>query len=387
MSERLRVVHVTGCLDMGGQEKLLLEFARHADRDRVDLRFVSLGSRGIFAEELESQGWPVTTLGIGAGLHPLLPWKLAKLFRSWRADVVHTHNERPLIYAAPAARLARVTRVIHTKHGRGTGNSRRQNGLTALTARLTDRFVCVSADCARLAMEQGVSSRRIFTLHNGIDTQAFAFAGPAPTGPAVIVARLCADKDIATLLEAVKLVICAAPDFQLAIAGEGPAMPELRQIASRLDLAAQVRFLGLVRDVPTLLQQARMYVLSSISEGVSLTLLEAMASGLPIVATRVGGTPEVVSDGVTGLLVPPRDPPTLAAAILRLHHDDELARSLGTAGRRRVEDEFDVRQMVACYEQLYREPGRHAFAGNGKREAHAKAQSRKGEKPATCPPV
>src|SRR2546425_6855301 len=155
MTRRLRVVHITGCLDMGGQEKLLVEFAKHANRDRFELRFVSLGTRGILADELEAQGSPVTALDIGPGVDLRLPWRLARLFRGWKADVIHTHNDRPLLYAAPAARLARVGCVLHTKHGRGSGNSRRQNFLAALTARLTDRFVCVSDDCARLAMKQG----------------------------------------------------------------------------------------------------------------------------------------------------------------------------------------------------------------------------------------
>ena len=211
MKGRLRVVHVTGCLDMGGQEKLLVEFAKHADRDRFELRFVSLESRGLLADDLEAQGWPVTALDIAPGLHWRLPCQLAKLFRRWRTDIVHTHNERPLLYAAPAARLARVPRLIHTKHGRGTGNTRRQNLLTALTARLTDRFVCVSQDCTRLAIEQGVPSQRVLMLHNGIDTQQFAFSGSQPTGPCVIVARLCPEKDMATLLNAVAIAEWGMP--------------------------------------------------------------------------------------------------------------------------------------------------------------------------------
>ena len=353
MSRRLRVVHVSGCLDMGGQEKLLVEFAKHADRDRFELRFVSLGTRGALAEDLETQSWPVTALDVSAGLHMSLPLRLMKLLRSWEADIVHTHNDRPLIYAAPAAQLARVTSVIHTKHGRGTGNTPRQNYLAALTARLTDRFVCVSDDCARLAAEQRVPANRILTLHNGIDTRQFAFAGPCPTGPAVVVARLSPDKDLATLLHAVALVVRKSPDFHLAIAGDGPCAAELRQLADQLGVANRVRFLGLVNDVPALLQQARSFVLSSISEGVPLTILEAMASGLPVVATSVGGVPEVVSDGVTGLLVEPRNPQALASALLGMHQDAESALRFGSAGRRRVEALFDVRQMVARYEQLY----------------------------------
>lgn len=353
MMRRLRVVHVTGCLDLGGQEKLLVEFAKHADRDRFDLRFLSLTTRGILADELEAQGWPVTALGIEDGLHLRLPMRLARLLRSWGADIVHTHNERPLIYAAPAAKLASVRRVIHTKHGRGTYNSRRQRLLTAMASRLIDRFVCVSRDTAQLAIAQGVPASRIVTLHNGIDLDRFAFAGPRLDGPAVVVARLCADKDLATLLHAVSLVVAESPGFRLQIAGDGPCMNELRQLTQSLNLTTHVEFLGAVHDVPAILRRSRFCVLSSVSEGVPLTLLEAMAVGLPIVTTGVGGIPEVVADGVTGLLVPPRDPATLAAAIMRMQHDDDLARRFGDQGRRLVEDRFDVRAMVALYESLY----------------------------------
>src|SRR5439155_16323517 len=113
---RLRVAHITLGLDVGGQEKLLVEFARHADRAALDLRFVSLEGRGRLADDLEAQGWQVTALDAPKGLHPSLVLRLAQLFRGWQPDVVHTHDLKPLLYAAPAARMARVPRVIHTKH-------------------------------------------------------------------------------------------------------------------------------------------------------------------------------------------------------------------------------------------------------------------------------
>src|SRR5436190_1174803 len=141
----LRVAHVTLGLDVGGQEKLLVEFARHADRDRFALHFVSLTTRGALAADLEACGWPVTTLDAPPGFRPGLALRLAGLFRRERFDVVHTHDDRPLIYAAPAARLARPwpfqkrVRVIHTRHHQGTGLSRRQARLVSLVSRLTDR--------------------------------------------------------------------------------------------------------------------------------------------------------------------------------------------------------------------------------------------------------
>ncbi len=203
----LRVFHVTGCLDVGGQEKLLVEFARHADRRRFALHFVCLGERGPLARDLEAEDWPVTALDVPPGLWPRLVLRLAGLFRRGGADAVHTHNERPLIYAAPAARLAHVRRVVHTRHGRGVGISRRQRFLANVAARAANRYVCVSDDCAALTVMQGLPAARVATLRNGIDTRHFAFSGPRPGGPAVIVARLSPEKDITTLLHATALLL------------------------------------------------------------------------------------------------------------------------------------------------------------------------------------
>jgi glycosyltransferase involved in cell wall biosynthesis len=349
----LNIFHVTGCLDMGGQEKLLVEFARHADRSRFALHFVTLEKRGPLAGDLEAEGWPVSALDVRAGLRPGLIVRLARLFRKGGADVVHTHNERPLIYAAPAAWLARVRRVIHTKHGRGVEISRRQNRLANLAARLADRYVCVSEDCTRLTIAQGMPPGRVETLRNGIDTRHYAYSGPCAGGPAVVVARLVAEKDIGTLLHATAILVREQSTFQLKIAGDGPCMPELRRLSTELGIDRHVEFLGMVSDVAGLLATAGQYVLSSVSEGVSLTVLEAMARGLPVVATRVGGTPEVVVDRETGLLVPPSQPAALAQALAALTRDREQARRLGVAGRRRVERHFDIRHMVADYEGMY----------------------------------
>jgi glycosyltransferase involved in cell wall biosynthesis len=351
---RKSVVHVTLGLGVGGQEKLLVEFARHADRARFDLRVVSLGGRGTLAPELEACGVPVEALAEPDGLRPGIVLRLAGLFRRWRADVVHTHDNRPLVYGAPAARLARVPQVIHTKHyGRIAHIGRRQALLEAAAARLSDRFICVSRDSATAAIAQGVPARKVGAIWNGIDLARFAYVGPCPGGPAVLVARLSPEKDIATLLRAAALVARAEPGFRLEIAGNGPCLLELQQLAGELGLGERVRFLGEVRDVPGLLARASLFVLSSLTEGISLTLLEAMARGLPVVATRVGGNPEVVADGETGLLVPPGKLEILAEAVLQLWRDPGRGRKLGLAGRRRVEANFAVRGMVSRYEALY----------------------------------
>lgn len=351
---RRHIVHVTQGLDIGGQEKLLVEFARHADRDRFELRFVSLGTEGLLGKEIRDQGWPVHALEEPAGLRPDLPMRLAALFRRWRADLVHTHNHRPLVYAGVGARLARLP-LLHTRHGQITGVSSRQLQLVRWASRLVHDFVCVSEDAAARSREQGLAPGRLSCLPNGIDTHRFAFRGGRGDGPAVLVARLSPEKDVGTLLRAAALVQVNEPTFRLDIAGDGPCRQELEALARQLDPLGRIRFLGAVQGIPELLAEARFFVLSSLSEGISLTLLEAMASGLAVAATRVGGNPEVVDDGTTGLLVPPGNPPALAAALARLHRDGDLRRAFGSAGRRRVEERFDIRRMVAGYEDKYRQ--------------------------------
>jgi glycosyltransferase involved in cell wall biosynthesis len=352
MKRRLRVVHLVPGLAIGGLEKLLVEFAHHADRERFALRFVALDGRGVLAKEIESYGWPVTALDVPDGLHPCLFLCLARLLGRWRADVIHTHDERAHVYGTLAGVLARVPQIIHTQHGRKP-LSRRQSWLLRITSQFLDRFVGVSDDVGRWAVQQRVPTRVIRTIRNGIDLERFPFTGPCNDGPAVLVARLSPEKDVETLLRAARLVVRETPDFRLEIAGDGPCLPALHQSAAAHGLAGCVRFLGSVREIPALLGRASLFVLSSLTEGVSLTLLEAMASGLPVIATRVGGNPEVVADGETGLLVPPGDPRALAAAVFRLRRDWGQAAQLGRAGRRRVEACFDVRRMVAEYEKMY----------------------------------
>jgi glycosyltransferase involved in cell wall biosynthesis len=356
ISRPLRIAHVTLSLDVGGLEKLLVEFARHADRRRFHLSFISLSTPGDLAGDIEACGWKVSALHAPPGLRAKIIFDLAKLFWRQRIDVVHTHDDRPNVYGVPAARLVGIRRVFHTRHSQGTGLSRRQEWLVRLASLGNTRFVCISHDSAKHTLSQGISRRRVAVLHNGIDTEQFSFTGPASDGPVVLVARLAREKDVPTLLHAAALIATGQPDFRLEIAGDGPERSNLEALRDRLGLGQHVRFLGAVRDVPRLLARARLFVLPSLSEGISLTLLEAMARGLPVVATTVGGNPEVVSQGATGLLVSARDPNALAEAVLGLWRQPNLGRRMGQAGRQRVEQHFDVRQMVARYESMYLHP-------------------------------
>ncbi len=351
---RLRVAHVTLGLDIGGQERLLVEMARHRDVARFDWTVVVLGGRGVLADALEASGVRVVALAEPAGFRVGLWRRLARMFRAEQFDVVHTHDDRPLIYAMPAAWWAGVPRRIHTQHhGRLPGISWRQGLLIRRAARCAEHFVCVSADSARYMIEQGIGKERVRTIHNGIDLTRFSFKGPSDAGPIVTVARLSPEKDVANLLRAAARVLAEQRSARFEIAGAGPCRSELLELSAELNLAEHVIFHGEVRDIPALLTRARLFVLPSQTEGISLTLLEAMARGLPSVATEVGGTPEVVEPGVSGMLVPARDPDALAQAILAIFADRERGRQMGRAGRTRVENCFDIRTMTKQYEALY----------------------------------
>jgi glycosyltransferase involved in cell wall biosynthesis len=349
---RLSVVHVAGQLKTGGLERLLVEFARHTDPTRFRLHFVSLGDRGTVADEIERAGWAVTTINQPKGIRPTMVWRLAHIFRRCEADVVHAHNLRPLIYCAPAAILAGA-KLLHTRHGQQYGAGRRAAAQLRLAAGLAEGVVCVSAEGAALSRAQGVAGGKIRTIHNGIDVSRFTYMGPKGGGPAVMVGRLSPEKDVENLLRAMAIVVRQEPELRLEIAGDGRCMLPLRELTRSLGLEKCVRFLGEVRDVAEVLGRASMFVLPSKTEGISLTLLEAMSRGLPVIATRVGGTIEVIEAGKSGVMVAAQSPAELAEAMLRVYRDPTRAFEMGRAAHERVAADFDVRSMVKKYEKCY----------------------------------
>lgn len=351
-SVALQVVHVAPGFGIGGLERMLVDFARRVDGRRFEQSFVAIGADGPIGAELAAMSRSVTALAKAGGFEPALVLRLARLLRERGADVVHTHNAAGLFYGAPAARLAGVKRIIHTRHGVEPISGRAMQALRAMSF-LADRIVCVSADNADLARREGFPPEKLATLLNGVDLDRFPCRGPAPGRRALLVARLSPEKDIATLLRAAALLRDRGRPVALDIVGGGACLGELVALRDELRLAPVVSFLGPRDDVRDALAKASLFVLPSTTEGVSLTLLEAMASGLPAVATAVGGNVEVVVDRETGLLVPPSRPDALADAIDAVLSDAERARLMGLAGRRRVEERFDLGRTIAAYEALY----------------------------------
>jgi glycosyltransferase involved in cell wall biosynthesis len=351
---KLRVCHVSMTLLTGGLERLMVNFGRHRNAERFDCEFLALDAIGPPADELRQIGLAVSSIAAESSGKLGRLQNLVRRFRSGRFDIVHTHNTLAHFYGSLAARLAGVPVVVNSQHGRGCGTSWKARLQFRLANRWTDRVIGVSEDAARLCQRDDPrSADRISAIWNGIDVNRFDFRGPSPLPVGISVARLSKEKDFETLLRAVWILIKEYPDFRLKLVGDGAERPALEALARDLKLQRNVEFLGEREDISDLLRQAGFFVSSSTTEGISLTILEAMAVGLPVVATNVGGNPEIVVEGGTGRLVNPRCPDELALAMRQMLADRDAWPVMGQLGRQRIEKHFNVHSMVRQYEDLY----------------------------------
>ena len=345
-------------LGVGGLERVVLDLARGLRGPRRRVLVYSLSPHVPLAPAFAAVGVDVRVVpqhGLDATLTP----RLARALRADGATLVHAHNFGRFFYLGPAAALAGVP-ALYTEHS----NTRREEHALWLTQRplsaLAARIVAVSEDVRRgLVEDQGLRARRVRVVPNGIDAAPYAAAGAQRDavraalglGGAFVVgsvARLVPVKDQACQLAA----LARCPQATLVLVGDGPERAALEALAAQLGVTARVRFLGTRHDVPNLLAAFDVFTLSSLSEGLPVAVLEAMAAGLPVVATRVGGVPEAVRDGVTGLLTPPRDAAALGAAWRALESPQRRA-ALGAAGRAVVRSRFSLAAMVRAYEALY----------------------------------
>lgn len=359
----MRIVQVVLSLDVGGQERLLLRMAQafHERGHHVDV--VTLTAGGALRSELGSI--PSHEVVKKGGLDATLYTRLYRLFRKLRPDVVHTHNSVPLEYAAPAARLARVRRTVHTKHGH-IAYSKSALQLARVATRFVDRFVAVSDDTAVTAARyENPSKKRLSVIENGIPLGKFAPDAGAraairaelgiPPDAVVIgsVGRLVEEKDYPLLVRAMAPLL--SDRVRLVIVGGGmtrPAIEKAIEEAVPEDKRAFAMLAGERRDVSRVLTAYDVFALSSHAEGLPLAIPEAMASGLPVVATAVGGIPGIVPEA-TGTLVPHGKPDVLRAAIERIAFDPDARAKMGKAARDYALGRFAEERMLDRYLALY----------------------------------
>jgi len=362
------VVHLIYRLDFGGLETLLVDCINHMPPERYRHAIVCLTDYTAFADKIARPGVELYSLhkqpGLGLGIH----LKLFKLLRALRPAVLHTYNFACAEYAVPAW-AAGVPVRIHAEHGRDAsdpqGLNRKHNFLRRALVPFIDRYVPVSHDLARwLDKVVNIPAAKSELIMNGVDTVRYAPQLPAASlpwaaGPFVIgtVGRLQDVKDQATLIEAFALLCAQRPQgrdgLRLAIVGDGPLRERLAQKARDAGVSELVWFPGARNDIPELMRSFDVFALSSIAEGTPVTLLEAMACGVPVVATNVGGIPEVVQDGVNGALVPASNAQALAEALRRYVDDPARVAAHGAAAREKIERHYSVAAMVGAYTALY----------------------------------
>jgi glycosyltransferase involved in cell wall biosynthesis len=377
MDLRPRVLQVVLSLSPGGTERLIIELASrlHASHPTS---VCCLDAPGAWAAELTAKEIGVQALQRQPGFQPGLARAIARAAGQHRATVVHAHQYSPFVYTALARAWRPGVPLVFTEHGRLTDAlpSPKRRLANRVLSRLATRVVSVSRELGSHMAAEGFPASSIRVIYNGIEP------GPVPTpaerlrarqslgvsdGTVVIgsVGRLDPVKDFSSLIAATILVAKNRPVMTF-IVGDGAERQRLEGQVRESQAPSCVKLLGHRDDARQLLPACDVYVNSSVSEGISLTILEAMAAGLPVVATRVGGTPEVVTESA-GRLVPARDTEALAGAIAALAADEGLRRSMGVSARARVEQDFRLDRMVREYAELYDSLTRN---GAGARERH-----------------
>ena len=378
------IAHVIYRLDVGGLENGLVNLINRIPAERFRHTIICLTGYSEFRHRIQRNDVPVFALNKPAGNSLMTHLKLWRLLKRLRPDIVHTRNLAGLEGTLPAA-LAGVPVRIHGEHGRDMGdldgsNPGRQR-LRRLFKPFVHQYIALSKDLERYLHDQiQVPPAKVTQIYNGVDTELFypardtreplPFPDFAPPGAFVIgtVGRMQAVKDQLTLARAFVLLLRMVPQaewrLRLVMVGEGPLRGQVADILGQAGAGKFAWLAGERDDVPQLMRGLDLFVLPSLAEGISNTLLEAMASGLPVVATRVGGTPELVDEGTTAKLVPPADPESLARAIREYVLNPEMARHHGSAGRRLAEQRFGLDVMVKKYIDFYD----RALAGNRQRK-------------------
>jgi glycosyltransferase involved in cell wall biosynthesis len=361
----LSVLHVVLSLEVGGLERVVLDLVRQGGRLGQKVSVLCLERAGALAEDARTFKARIVCVDKPPGFRPGLIRRIAATLGELQPNVVHCHQVGALFYAAPAAHRAGVPVVVHTEHGKHYAARMRTRWLGRLAGRNVDRFFCVSSDIAdEVRRCRIIHPRKIAVLPNGIDVRRFerpadaairAGLGIASDAPVIgTVARLSEVKRQDLLLHAFAKVRQALPAAHLLIVGDGPLRHDLEQLADNLGIAPFVHFAGYQPEPEKFLAVMDVFTLTSRSEGMPLSVLEAWAAALPVVASAVGGIPQMIGGSEAGLLFLPGDANALTSILIDLLVDEPARRKMGQRGRAIVRDLYGAERMADEYHRNYR---------------------------------
>jgi len=365
-SRRTRILHVTFNMGIGGTEQVIRQLVLHLPDTSFESRILCIdGHIGETGTQLQKLGIEVFSLKRKPGFDWKLIFDLRSMIRQQGISIVHCHQYTPWVYGLLAS-VATGARVVFTEHGRFHPDHYRYKAIVAnpLFALMTHRIIAISAATrAALARYEFIPKSAIGVIYNGIG--GFKHSASAreclrkhlgiPSDAFVMgtVARLDPVKNQSMMLEAFSLILARHPDSWLLMVGDGPDRNLLVSKARELGVGSRVCFTGFIEDPSGYLAAMDVFLLSSHTEGTSMTLLEAMSLGIPGVVTNTGGNPEIIEDGHTGILCEPGSAPGMASAIEKIYRSSALAQSLSVNSRRRYQDRFSVDQMIQSYCSVY----------------------------------
>ena len=359
------MVHIVEDLKLGGLEKVIEAIVTGLDKRKFKPEVWCLAKGGEIADQIVNKGVTVRILNLGNYYNLLNIWKLSHLLHETRADIVHTHAYFAGTFARPAAALAKIPVIINHVHTTGFQFKKRNCWIEKALSHFTDCIICVSEAVADFVVNfEGIDKSKTAVIYNGSEFKRNGTSCNQVTRETlgiskedlvvITVASMVENKGHIFLLEAAKRTIIKYPQLKLIFVGDGPLKKEICRLIEKANLQDHVILTGKQKDVECYLNLADIFVLPTVSrEGLGLALIEAMSSGIPLIATRLGGISEIVKDGVNGLLVKPANSVEIEKAIKCLIEEDQAMAKMGEAAKEEYNRKFTLERMISKIESLY----------------------------------